>query len=182
MKFLSAVQTPPKDCIGAEAALKYLAGYVRGTVIGNARILSDSGGFVTFSYKDYRNGGALATETVSGQEFVRRLLIHVLPAGYRSFRHRGFLCNQKRTESIACIRRQLGVECRQQEEPKQADTRGDVDPFEPELQSPRCPRCGAERMTWVGGLPPKVGWIARCYGHFARDVRGAGFGTSPRPP
>jgi hypothetical protein len=164
-----------------------LAGYVQGAAIGNRRIVSIDGDQVTFTYKDYRDGGIEKQQTLSGEEFVRRFIIHILPPRFRRVRHRGFLSNRTRTEAIANIRQQLQVP---DEPPVEASAEsaweGDAD--DQPLQPPRCPHCGAKEMVWERELLPKVGWIARRYSHFAMKVKGAGFGldwfrqTPSRPP
>ena len=44
---------------------------------------------MTFRYRDH--GGAVQRGTLSGEEFVRRLLQHVLPQGFQRVRHYGWL-------------------------------------------------------------------------------------------
>ena len=184
------VQTPPAHCEGPEAALKYLAGYVRGAAIGNRRIVSLTRDKVTFTYKDYRRGGEEATATISGEEFVRRFLLHVLPPDFRRVRHRGFLCNRNRTQEIARIRELLGAtpeaheeNCSREDQPQEADAFvGDADAAV-SMKAPRCPHCGADEMIWQAEIPPQVDWVARRYSRFALEAAGAGFGTTPfRPP
>ena len=43
------------------------------------------------------------------EEFIRRLLLHVLPDGFQRIRHYGFLSNCQRLEQLALCRRLLGV-------------------------------------------------------------------------
>lgn len=71
-------------------AIQYLGAYVCRTAIGDSRILSIDEKSVTFSWKDRANGNARRTETVSGVEFVRRYLRHVLPRGLRAIRRHGW--------------------------------------------------------------------------------------------
>lgn len=71
-------------------AIQYLGNYVCRTAISDSRILAISEESVTFSWKDRTKGDAKCTETVSGVEFVRRYLRHVLPRGLRSIRRYGW--------------------------------------------------------------------------------------------
>jgi hypothetical protein len=73
-----------------ESAIKYLGAYVCRTAIGDSRIIGIDGDNVTFRWKDRANGGAIRTDTISGVEFVRRYLRHVLPRGMRAIRYYGF--------------------------------------------------------------------------------------------
>jgi hypothetical protein len=71
-------------------ACGYLARYTQKTALDGARILSVSDTGVTFRWPD-RQSGETRTETVSGEEFLRRFLQHVLPRGFTRVRHFGFL-------------------------------------------------------------------------------------------
>ena len=70
--------------------IKYLGRYVCRTAIGDSRILSVTDTHVSFQWKDRANGDALKVETLTGSEFVKRYLRHVLPRGLRAVRHYGF--------------------------------------------------------------------------------------------
>jgi hypothetical protein len=71
-------------------AIKYLGAYVARTAIGDARIRSITATHVSFTWKDRAHGNVIQTETVTGLEFVRRYLRHVLPRGLKAVRHYGF--------------------------------------------------------------------------------------------
>jgi len=71
-------------------AIQYLGAYVCRTAIADSRILSIDETGVTFSWKDRAHGNAMRVEKVSGIEFVRRYLRHVLPMGMRAIRRYGF--------------------------------------------------------------------------------------------
>jgi hypothetical protein len=47
--------------------------------------------------------------TLAAAEFMRRFLLHVLPAGFHRIRHYGLLANGARTASLAQARRLLEV-------------------------------------------------------------------------
>jgi len=72
------------------SALKYLGAYVARTAISDARIQQVTLNSVTFLWKNRAAGGRLETSTVSGVEFVKRYLRHVLPQGLRAVRYYGF--------------------------------------------------------------------------------------------
>ncbi|MCF2950506.1 transposase, partial [Paraglaciecola aquimarina] len=61
---------------------------------------------VTFSYKDYRQPTQQKTMTLSGVEFIRRYLTHVLPKGFMRVRHFGFLANRCRAKKLDMIQQQ----------------------------------------------------------------------------
>jgi hypothetical protein len=73
-----------------ESAIKYLGAYVCRTAIGDSRIVGIDGDDVTFRWTDRANDNAKRIDTISGVEFVRRYLRHVLPRGMRAIRYYGF--------------------------------------------------------------------------------------------
>ena len=72
------------------AALKYLGIYVARTAISDARLLRVDEGTVSFRWKNRDAGNRREICTLSGVEFVRRYVRHVLPRGLRSIRSYGF--------------------------------------------------------------------------------------------
>ena len=94
---------------GPEVVLKYLARYVQRVALSNNRLVSVTDETVTFTYKDYRQGGRQKELPLSGGEFTRRYLQHVLPRGLVRVRHYGLLANRSREAKLACCRRLLGV-------------------------------------------------------------------------
>ena len=71
-------------------ALKYLAAYVQKTALSAARLVACDEHTVTFTHQD-RATGQTKTLRLSGEEFLRRFLQHVLPAGFQRVRHYGWL-------------------------------------------------------------------------------------------
>ena len=59
---------------GAESLIKYNSHYVSGMAISDCRIRLETNGQVTFTIKDYKNNEVRKTETVSGKEFVLRVV------------------------------------------------------------------------------------------------------------
>ncbi len=90
-------------------AIEYLSRYAYRTAISNSRILSVSEEGVTISWKDYRNGGEKKSMKLSGEEFIRRFLMHVLPKGFSRIRYGGYLSNARRKKNLAMIRRLTGT-------------------------------------------------------------------------
>ncbi len=73
---------------GEQAVLDYLARYVFRIAITNARIVCLDAAGVTFAYRD-RKTGRRRTCRLSGEEFMRRFLQHVLPRGFHKVRYFG---------------------------------------------------------------------------------------------
>ncbi|RLC76283.1 MAG: IS91 family transposase [Chloroflexi bacterium] len=95
---------------GPGKAFDYLARYVHRVGISNERIRSFKNGQVTFSWRDRSDGNREKTLTVPAHEFIRRFMLHVLPAQYMRIRYYGFLFNRGRKQNLATCRRLLGVE------------------------------------------------------------------------
>jgi hypothetical protein len=102
-------QPPLSPQQGPEAVLKYLARYVSGAAISDARIISHEAGQVTFQAKNYRQGRKRETLTLSGLEFTRRFLLHILPRGLPRVRYYGLLANTQRGLLVPRCRQLLGV-------------------------------------------------------------------------
>jgi hypothetical protein len=94
---------------GPEQVLKYLARYTHRVAISNSRILSMADGEVTFLWKDYADSNKTKVMTLDAVEFIRRFLLHILPAGFVRIRQFGFLANRARREKLALCRALLGA-------------------------------------------------------------------------
>lgn len=138
-----------RDCLEHTATvIHYLARYTRRIAISNARILRVDDAHVTLRCKDYRNGGTHRALTLSGEEFVRRFLMHILPRGLMRVRHYGFLANRCRRTRLAQIRRALAM----------AETMPTDD--EAALMGEAgytCPQCRRPTMQVIGQLSSRRG-------------------------
>jgi hypothetical protein len=94
---------------GPQQVLDYVGRYTHRVAISNERLLDVEGGHVRFRYKDYRADSApeVKTMTLLATEFIRRFLLHVLPAGFHRIRYYGFLGNGVRREKLALCRHLL---------------------------------------------------------------------------
>jgi putative transposase/transposase-like zinc-binding protein len=139
---------------GASVVLKYLARYVHRVAIGNSRLREVTAQAVTFAYKDYRQGGREKELTLSGEEFARRFVQHVLPRGFVRVRHYGLLANRGREAKLAVCRRLLLVRAV-----------AVSDEAKPALE-PRCCMVCAEGWMVLVGLLPREGraLVAGCRG------------------
>jgi hypothetical protein len=94
---------------GPEQVLDYVGRYTHRVAISNNRLLNIEDGHVAFRWKDYRDGNAQKTMTLTAEEFIRRFLLHVLPPGLQRIRYYGFLGNRYRKEKLAQCRSLLQV-------------------------------------------------------------------------
>jgi hypothetical protein len=88
---------------GQGNALEYLGRYTHRIAISNSRIIEVTDSGVTFKVKDYSTGENTEV-TLSGIEFIRRFLMHVLPKGFVKIRNYGFLANSIKTKCLIIIR------------------------------------------------------------------------------
>jgi len=87
--------------------LHYLARYTHRVAISNHRIVNGADGKVTFRWKDYAHKGKKRLMTVTGEEFLRRFLLHTLPRGFVRIRFCGFLANRRHGELLPLCRELL---------------------------------------------------------------------------
>jgi hypothetical protein len=141
---------------GPDQVLAYLARYTHRVAIANSRLVAFDAKRVSFTFKDYRQDGAVRYRAMSldADEFIRRFLLHVLPDGFHRIRHYGLLANAGRVENIAKARALLGVT------PPPTGP-GDIAPDAPAedtKQQPPCACCGGRMIrieTFERGATPK---------------------------
>ena len=94
---------------GPKEVLRYLARYTHRVAISNRRLIACDEKGVTFKWKDYRIEGPdrYKVMTLATHEFIRRFLMHVLPAGFHRIRYYGLLASGKRAENVARARELL---------------------------------------------------------------------------
>lgn len=89
--------------------------------------------------------------TLDATEFVRRFLLHVLPAGFMRIRYYGFLANRHRSAELDHCRRLLDV-ANQEKDPAPGDWAALMEALTGE-DPLACPRCSGGRMQVVSTLP-----------------------------
>jgi Putative transposase len=137
---------------GPEVVLKYLARYTHRVAISDSRLLDLEEGVVRFRYKDYAHGNRNKVMSLSAREFVRRFLLHVLPAGFVRIRHYGILSNRHRHDDLALCREWLcGGAAAESESEEPVKVPEGVEPITPTRV---CPNCGAGRMIVIAEFPP----------------------------
>jgi len=88
--------------VGPDSVLDYLGRYTHRVAITNGRLRASDplSRTVSFSYKDYADAHRIKTMTLSGVEFIRRFLMHLLPTGFTKIRHYGLLGNNRRKKVV----------------------------------------------------------------------------------
>ena len=129
---------------GPKQVLRYLARYTHRVAISNRRLIACDENGVTFKWKDYRIEGPdrYKVMTLATHEFIRRFLMHVLPAGFHRIRYYGLLATGKRAENLARARELLMPPII----PVDAIKAIDPHPAEPEKPTHSCPCCGGRMI------------------------------------
>lgn len=140
---------------GPEKVLQYLARYTHRVALSNHRLRRLDCGRVTFSYKDYTQGGRSREMTLPAEELIRRFLLHILPDRFVRIRYYGLFANRNREEELERCRKLLGVEAL----PSRPDDKEDwqaiylrVTGKDPTL----CEHCGRGHLRWVRELAPRT--------------------------
>ena len=168
----------PKHLRTEISLLKYGSKYVFGIAISDYRILIDEDGNVTIMYKCYKRK-IRTTETMTGEEFVRRFMLHIVPRGVHRVRYGGIFHGKGRTARLDQCR-QLLIEYNEKNDihyyssavarstqvatppatdqqqtelqspvPKQAEPQR-PEPKQSERNLPKCARCKTPEMSSLG--------------------------------
>lgn len=129
-------------------AIEYLGRYTHKIAISNNRILSLSRDSVTFSARGVKPGDPRRRITLDNTEFIRRYLMHVLPAGFQKIRYYGFLNNRMKTRNLRLIFKLQGGQRfrRLYEGMTVAELLKAVWNFDIRI----CPECGCASMKRIG--------------------------------
>jgi hypothetical protein len=136
---------------GPQQVLDYLGRYTHRVAISNHRLLSVSDQQVRFRYKDYAHGNARKVLALDAAEFIRRFLLHVLPAGFMRIRHYGIIANRAKATKLAQARTAL-------DQPSMAPPRPpeSIAAFwlrVAQINVHQCPYCRVGRMVLLAALP-----------------------------
>jgi hypothetical protein len=123
---------------GPAAVLAYLSRYTHRVAIANSRLISADNSSVSFKYKDYRADGSARYKVMklAADEFIRRFLIHVLPAGFHRIRHYGLFAKSACAENIT--RARVLLNATSQNQARDADNDNDAH---------ACPHCGGRMIV-----------------------------------
>jgi Putative transposase/Transposase zinc-binding domain len=135
---------------GPQEVLRYLARYTHRVAISNRRLIACDEKGVTFKWKDYRIEGSerYKVMTLATHEFIRRFLMHVLPAGFHRIRYYGLLASGQRAENIVRARELLAPPIIPVDVIKAMSTNAaeSSNAAEPETAN-LCPCCGGRMLT-----------------------------------
>jgi hypothetical protein len=135
-----------------QQVLDYLGRYLFRVAISNSRLEAFHDGNVTFRFRDNRTQ-QLRRVTLTGVEFLRRFLQHVLPSGFAKVRYYG-LWSPSRRHQLDLARSLLDVSLplASTDPPSPPDA-----PTAPAPSLPLCPLCGFGALVVIGVLRPQRG-------------------------
>jgi len=140
--------------VGPDHVLDYLGRYTHRVAISNSRLraLDAQARSVAFTYKDYRDAQRLKTLSLSGIEFLRRFLLHVLPHGFTKIRHFGLLANNRRQRSVPLAKAAL------EKSPFRFQPKTPPAPAASLPPSLCCPHCQATTLRCVARIDASGRW------------------------
>jgi hypothetical protein len=140
---------------GEQAVLDYLARYVFRIAITNTRIVDLDDAGVSIQYHRDRKTGRRRICRLSGEEFMRRFLQHVLPRGFHKVRYFG-LWHPAHRNDAARVRQMLQLQAPPPIVPPQDLAVPQPDPTEAAAVSPVeariCPHCHKGRLIFIRRL------------------------------
>lgn len=92
---------------GPQQVIEYLGRYTHKVAISNHRLKNVSNEGVSFTYKNYRDGGSTKQMTLSNGEFVRRFAQHILPMRFVRIRHYGILSSSWKRGKLQALQTAL---------------------------------------------------------------------------
>lgn len=92
---------------GPEHVFAYLSRYTHKVAISNHRLVRMIDGSVTFLARDNHRSDEKRSVTVTGEEFIRRFLLHVLPPRFVKIRHYGLMASSNARTKLEVARRLL---------------------------------------------------------------------------
>ena len=158
------IQGPPGEKSKPEHVVKYLARYLAGGPISDARLIADAGskddGRVTFWARTHEKSKRKRTKNrsmpfeLSGREFVRRWSMHILPKGFSRTRVYGGYHTTKAADYLANCRQLLGVPPIAPESPSDANTIA-----EPTIWVPTCRHCETNMVCIAHRVRPSWRYV-----------------------
>lgn len=131
---------------GPEHVIKYLARYTHRVAISNGRLIEMRDHQVTFRWRDSADANRQKLMTLDALEFIRRFLLHILPAGFVKIRHFGFMANRNRRDAVVLCRSLLPM-------PPEKSTNILTETQQGAVER-KCPFCKTGTLHIIGWAPP----------------------------
>jgi hypothetical protein len=132
--------------VGPDHVLDYLGRYAHRVALSNSRLRATdpSARTVAFTYKDYADANRTKRLTLTGVEFIRRFLLHLLPPGFTKIRHYGLLGNNRRHRCVPLARSAL------QTSPLRFCPKPPQRPCAASTPALACPHCQGAHLRCIG--------------------------------
>lgn len=99
-----------KQAFGSpHSVVEYLGRYSHRVAISNARILKVTDTHVTFKWCNRKDNYKSETQTITGVDFLKRFVEHIVPPHFRRIRHLGFLSARNKSKCLELLRKDLKV-------------------------------------------------------------------------
>lgn len=108
-------QAPGKERKNPGQMVKYLSRYVAKSAVSENRIRKVENANVHLGYFDRKSRQA-KTEIITEVQLMKRMVLHILPKGFKKVRFFGFMTNRYRSVNLALCRMLLGEPISEQEE------------------------------------------------------------------
>jgi len=130
----------------AAQIVEYLARYTHRVAISNTRIKNIDERGVTFSYKDYADNANEKLMTLTGEEFLRRFCMHILPHGFVKIRYYGILTSRYKQQVKSLKTKPDIFQLTETREQRIKRLTG--------YDNCKCPKCKTGKMIMLEILPP----------------------------
>ena len=135
---------------GPEKLIEYLGRYVFRIAITNRRLITMDETYVTLRYKN-QDTGQWKTERIAGVQFLRRVLLHVLPKGLHKVRYYGLWhpCKKDRQAQARLLLELTTTPVADNEVPLVGDLAAEAlgqSSLESHDHRVKCPKCGGTNV------------------------------------
>ena len=128
--------------------IRYLSRYVNKTAVSDKRIRKLENGNVHLNSID-RKSKTPKVEILSEELFLRRLILHILPKGFKKIRFYGFMANRCRKSMLSLCRMLLGTPLSEQEESENLDDTAFLFWKYFQVDITLCAACGKGHISFV---------------------------------
>lgn len=135
-----------------EHIVRYLARYVAKAPVDPKRIIANTNDTVSLRYYDRKHKKA-KIDTMNNIDFLKRLVLHILPKGFKKTRFYGFMANIHRKKKLTVCRILLGESISSQTETEKALLDDTAFLFWKyfHVDITRCPDCSQGHIHFVRG-------------------------------
>ncbi len=99
-----------KQAFGSPSSVvEYLGRYTHRVAISNNRILKVTDTHITFSWCNRKNNYSQEVQTITGVEFLKRFVEHIVPPYFRRIRHFGFLSTRNKTSNLELLQKYFNI-------------------------------------------------------------------------